>query len=492
MSNVQFLNASFINRKFVGKIQTVESVRISVKQDIVQALSIGVDSCVNSYEATLGEASFYGKTNIKFLYFDGNGISGSNYNADFTASIQSDLITNESKLSFEVVTVDSKADVNANTATLTILLEITVYAYCVDSSPYFSDGENIFVNTESVEALQRADIVNIPFVLDEEFSATRNISTVLLAESNLCAKEYSVQNGILHIAGEGAVRLTYVSDGDIVTDSLPFTFDRELEASDAMADGQLKLLIIPKNTKVRLNIAEGDVNTSFTVEIGSTVQADVTNIGVLEIVTDAYGSDCDFDFERKTVTTTLPCGSVVTRKQISASLPQEGGKHPVTALNVGAIVTNCISQERKCLVEGIVYATLLYATENGFDSEQLELPFSQTAEIDYLMPLCRSYAYVTVMNFALSEANGLAADVDLCFTIDSERDVTYSVIVDASEKPFDKSELPAIEVCIANKGETLWNLAKNLHMSEDDLVSVNPEVTNPLERDARIVVYNKI
>ena len=52
--------------------------------------------------------------------------------------------------------------------------------------------------------------------------------------------------------------------------------------------------------------------------------------------------------------------------------------------------------------------------------------------------------------------------------------------------------LPAIEVCLARKGETLWNLAKGLHMSVEDVLATNPQITNPLEADARIVIYNKI
>ncbi|MDE7454393.1 MAG: hypothetical protein K2M64_01020, partial [Clostridia bacterium] len=129
MANVQFLSASFNSRKFIGKIQTAESVRVSVKQDIAEVLSVGIDSCVNSYESGSGEASFYGKTNIRFLYSDGINLCSSVYNADFTASIQSDLITSDSKLTFDVVMVDSKIDTNANTATLTILLEVSAYAY---------------------------------------------------------------------------------------------------------------------------------------------------------------------------------------------------------------------------------------------------------------------------------------------------------------------------------------------------------------------------
>lgn len=488
MSNVQFLSASFNSRKFIGKTQTVQSVRVSAKQDITEALSLGVDACVNSYEATVGEVSFYGKTNIRFLYSDGANLCSSVYNADFTASIQSDLINSDSKLTFDVVMVDSKIDTNANTATLTVLLEVSAYAYVCQQTPYLEGGEDVFLNGSGVEVLSKANVVALPFVLDEELSASRNISTVLLAECNLCAGNYSVHDGILQVSGSGSVRLTYLSDGDVVTDVLPFDFDRELEAIDGMAESQLKLRLIPKTTKVRLDITEGDVNTAFTVEIGVTAQIEIAEIGSIDVVTDAYGLDCDFDFVRKTVTTTLPCGSTVCSKHIVSGIHGDENKTPVTAVNVGAVVTNVQSRERSALVEGIVYATLLYKDEQGYSSEQLELPFSQTVDVDYLMPECHSSARVTVMNFALNND----AEIDLCITVESEREVTYNVIVDAEQIPFDKSNLPAIEVCLARKGETLWNLAKGLHMSVEDVLATNPQITNPLEADARIVIYNKI
>lgn len=488
MSNVQFLNATLCSRKFIGKIQTAESIRVSVKQDIAEVLSLGIDNCVNSYESSEGQASFYGKTNIRLLYSDGANLCSSSYNADFTSSIQSDLLESDSKLTFDVVTIDSKSDVNANTATITILLEISVYAYVCASTPYLEGGEDVFVDAQSVEIVEKAGVVNVPFVLDEELTASRNISSVLLAECSLCADSFTAHDGILQICGKGAVRLTYLSDGEVVTDVLPFDFDRELEATDGMEESQLKLRLIPKTTKVRLDITEGDVNSTFTVEVGVCAQVEFTKIVSLDVASDAYGTDCDFEFTRKSVSTTLPCGSTVCVKRVKTTVPRDADKTPVTAVNVGAVVTNAVSREKSALIEGVAYATLLYQDETGYSAEQLELPFSQTVEIDYLMPQCRSTASVSVMSFVLGDE----ADMDLCITVESERDVTYNVIVDAEQVPFDKSALPAIEVCMAHKGETLWNLAKSLHMSAEDLMATNPQITNPLEQDARIIIYNKI
>ena len=492
MSNLQFQNMSLLSRRFVGKTQTAESVRISVKTDIASVLSVGVESAINSYEASRGEVSFYGKTNIKFLYSDGTSVSSATYNADFTASMASELLDTDSKLTFDVVTVETKVDTNANTATLTILLEITAYAYVSEATTYCSDGEDVYLRREGVEILEAADVTNVPLVIDEELSASRNINTVLLAESSLCVTDSTLLNGILRVSGDATVRLTYVSDGKIVTDTLPFAFDRELDATGIADGSQIKLSLTPKNTKVRLDISEEEVNTALTVEIAANARMEALRIGAVEIVTDAYGAGCDFQFEKKSITTTLPCGSTVTKRRTSQSLPLEGGKTVATAVNVGAVVTKCESLERRAAVEGVVYATVLYTTETGTESAQLELPFAEQIDVDYLMPQCQCHASVAVTDFSVREQGGLQADGELCITIDSQRDVTFTVIVSAEEKSFDKTQLPAIEVCLAHKGETLWELAKGLHMSEEDLLAINPEITNPLEQDARIVVFNKI
>lgn len=489
---MQFSNLTCLSRRFVGKLQTAESVRISVKTDIAEVLSVGVDSVVNSYEASRGEVSFYGKTNVKLLYSDGTTVSGQSYNADFTATLQNDILDADSKLTFDVSTVETKVDASANVATLTILLEVVAYAYVSESVPCLAPSDDAFCLTDSVEYLASADICNLPFVLDEELTATRNITTVLLAESRLCVADYTLKEGILHISGSAVVRFTYISDGNIVTDTLPFDFDRELDAVGIDPDCQLRFSLFVKNTKVRINITEEESNTVFSVEISAGVRVEATKIGSCEIVGDAYGANCDYILDRKSVTTTVPCGSTVERKKITASLPQEPGKTPIAAVNATATVTRCTSMERRAEICGVVQATVLYQTDAGTKGEILELPFSETIPVDYLMPQCRSFATAVVTNLDVKNAGDLQAEAELCFNLESERDVVCPLIVGAEEQPFDKSSLPAIEVCLAHKGETLWQLCKSLHMSEEDLLATNPEITSPLENDARIVIFNKI
>ncbi len=491
MANVQFQDATFFSRKQIGKTQTVQNVRISAKNDIAEVLSVGVDTVVNSYESTDGEVAFFGKTAIKLLYNDGSAMVGSNYTSDLAESLQSDVLRVDTKCSFDVATVDVKVETNANTAMITVLSEVTVWAYVADSVAYFADSDDVFVQKENLEILSSADVKILPFAVEEDLTSSRTISTVLMAESSLCVCDYTNTDDILRVSGNATVRLTYLSEGDVVTDVLPFEFNNEFDASDIPVDAQLFVTPFAKTTKVRLNIAEDSVNTEFSVEIAASLRLEQTVSSVLEIVTDAYGTDCDFVLQRQNIKTTLPCGSATTHKNVDGTLDWDN-KDVTTVVNVGALVTKCVSLEKAARVEGVVSATALCSGENGTESVRLELPFSQIVDVDFLAPQCESFATVAVENFALNGGEKLRYDAQLCIGVDAFRNVDYNVVVSAEEKPFDKKQLAAIEVCLANKGETVWQLAKGLHMSTDDLLAVNPEVADPLEKDARIVVYNKI
>lgn len=495
MANLTFSETEFVSKKVVTTTQNTQTVRISVKNDVARVLSVGAESAVTSYDCTDGSASFYGKTNVKFLYFDGVSIVGSTYQADFTSSIDSAEINAASRLVFDVQTLDVSTETNANTATITILSQITVTAYVSDNVTYLSGVEGAYALTENLEALTVADVVNLPLTVEGEFDAEHNVSTVLLAESTACLSDYDYNNddGILSVSGRAVVRLTYLSDGEIVTESADFPFQKEVDAGVILPQTDLYVRPQVRSVKVRLNIAENQPDVALSVEVGVNLRVETTKTEVVAAVVDAYGSDCDFDFERKQVQTTLPCGtnSTIERQTITVDWQNKG--KPVSLVNPCVSAIECDSACGSATVKGVVSATVLCVGEQGMTGEPVELPFLFKIPVDYLTEKCSVYAAATLcdLSFVFDGAQTEFTE-DLKVDLLSRKDVTYSLIVQATEKTFDKRSLPAMEVCLAKKGETLWQLAKNLHMSEDEVVAANPEVTSPLTSDARIVVYNKL
>jgi hypothetical protein len=489
MSNLQFQNVNYFTKKFVTKLQTTVNVRISVKKEISSVVSVGSESAIVSYDATNGNASFYGKTLIKFLYNDGMGLVSSNYNADFTADIQNDLLTANTKLLFDVVTIDTKVDTNANTAMLTIVLEIAVFGYFPQSINCLVGGENIYARKDNISLAKGVDVAQIPFVIDEELTATHPIEGVLLADSCVCISDHYFGDGALHLKGIATVRLTYTSDGNIYTDSLPFDFEREVDTANINCKN-LQLRVDVRTTKVRLDITQ-EGNKVFLADITCNLGLENTLIDGVEIVTDCYSADCDYTLQKQQITTTLPLPTVCAERTFSVSLPKDTDKKLQTVVNVSAIVTKSSVGADCFTVDGIVYATAIYHGEQT-ESELLEIPFSQRIETKFIDANSTVFANVVVTNFTLDDNGTLDANITLCIRANIFRDATYFVITNAECVPFDKTQLPALQIYFAHIGEDLWTLGKNLHMSTQQILALNPELADPLTADARIVVFNKI
>lgn len=490
MANAQFKELTYFTKRLVGKVQTAETVRISAAGDIAKVLSTGVTAYVNSYETNFGETSFLGKMTIKMLYGDGVTVAGATYNADFSDRISSDLLTQDSQLVFDVSVVEVRAETNANTANVYVVLETTVWAYVGSSTTALVGGEDMFCQTVPAEILTGAKTFKLAFALDEELSAKKPIDTVLLVESAVCLTDVNRTVDVLSVSGDCVVRLTYLSSGKITTDTLPFRFDREIDASSVNADGQLFFTANVRNTKVRLDVSE-DNNTNFSVEIVGTLDGEWLGVENVDLVVDAYGENCDFTFSRSKIVTTLPCGTYSAKRKICATVENLTDGEYLTTVNTGASVVEVKNADGKAVIGGIVYGSALTGGDSDVSSTALELPFSQTFDTDFGTN-GMLFATATVLDLSAKQGDGTDFDAEICFQTVCHNDAEYTVITEMTQTDFDKSSLPAIEVCVAKKGETTWNLAKSLHMSEEDLLATNPELTSPLENDARVVVYNKL
>ena len=52
-----------------------------------------------------------------------------------------------------------------------------------------------------------------------------------------------------------------------------------------------------------------------------------------------------------------------------------------------------------------------------------------------------------------------------------------------------KEKEDGIEIVFAKKGDSLWDISKKLGVSANQLLSQNPNIADPLEKNERIVLY---
>ena len=128
--------------------------------------------------------------------------------------------------------------------------------------------------------------------------------------------------------------------------------------------------------------------------------------------------------------------------------------------------------------------------ENAFEVQTSNVPFSLSDK-----STCSKVDISSIVATGLtaSEKDGfISVCFNLTLTVEERDEKTLSYItniIEGAEKPINTS---AISVCIPRKNDSLWELSKALGVSEEEIMSTNPDLTFPLTGEERVVVYREI
>ncbi|MEG1705968.1 MAG: hypothetical protein RR291_00540, partial [Clostridia bacterium] len=258
-------------------------------------------------------------------------------------------------------------------------------------------------------------------------------------------------------------------------------------SNDAILSTSVKV----KNTKIRLDILEEGENNSFTAELALAVRLWSTEKTSKTIVEDAYSLSGDLLMTSSDISSTEPIFTESVGLSFSGQLAEKTDGEYVAFVGTKAVIVKAEAQEGAGVFEGIVCGNLITKRENGYHSKAIELPFSSSvalpATADNVIDATASVSAITIKLTGAS----CVATIDLLITATGYSERRFSVVSAVTENEIDESTLPAIEVCLAKKGDTLWEMAKGLKMREDDILAINPEIVVPLAKDTKVVKYHK-
>lgn len=159
------------------------------------------------------------------------------------------------------------------------------------------------------------------------------------------------------------------------------------------------------------------------------------------------------------------------------------------------MILSCKCMEKQISFEGIVHGVVLYKNDDTLQSFAFEMPFSTAidfADVD-AKHFCNGQAAVVNINCRKDKGNTLEITASLKCSFNLTKQVVESVVsgCELGEQLQDLNYSP-MQLFIINKGDTLWDVCKQLHTTEEQLSKQNPHLVFPLEQSARIVVYRPI
>ncbi len=477
----------------LGQKQTAVKFKMLSKDDnIKNVLTTDVTPLIINYQSLSGEVSYGGKVVAKLVAVEENAtVAGLSYTVDFTDEYKNESITVDSVLDINLSVIDIVTEFEGTEITINAVIEADIIQFKREENSYIESGNFISKNCE-VKYGATSAFVDESFAVGNEIEIKDNIAKVLLSKSDAVLNAASVSDGVLTVDGEVFLALTYLSaDNNAVKNALfNFPFTQELSVN---GEGTANLTVKVKTTKIHLDVLEDSKTSLFNAEVNLAVKGCITNMQTLNAITDAYSLTNETANTYCSVTSSISKGLFGSLQSVNGVVETsltDAVFSGTAGLNVNII--EVITLAGGITVKGTVGGMVYFTNSDQIGSEKFEIPFTLQIETPLADLLTQATVYGAVKQITVENNSGkLDIDCDVLFSVNLIQNLTESFVADVTEGDAIEDTLGAIEVCIAKKGDSIWEVAKNLRMSEEDLIKLNPDLTDPLTKDEKLVIYHQ-
>jgi hypothetical protein len=495
MFQPQYNNLAIDKKMAYMPVNTVLETRINSAQPIKKVLCINANPQIVSSEALNGEALVNGKATLRVLAItDDDRLTGLTYNADFSERVKGD-ITPKARLFWDVHALETNHEIDNGGISVNMLLEITGEGVMTEEQSVLTGGEGLMTLTETATLSNLVVCQRLDTLIENEIQVSQSINRILLAESFVTINDYFVNNDVLTINGTATVGIIYVSDDDTVVSKLSsFDFTQEVAVKGISSDYALSLNSRVASTKIRMDVVEDLPTTSFIVEIDLDLLLCAYSEMDVDVIKDVYSLTHNLETSSVHIKTTMPGSNQYYEFNSTAGVGiDEVIDRFIAVANLSTYVSKVSTGLGSAEVEGYTSGVILYEKDNEISSSTFEIPFSHTIEGDWIgqESNLKVNASIGDISYRLEKQEAVIT-VKIGLSASGTRESSFSAIESVKEGEPVSTESGAIEVVLAHKGDTLWDIAKWLHMRQEDILAVNPDIVSPLEEDAKIVVYHRI
>lgn len=337
--------------------------------------------------------------------------------------------------------------------------------------------ENVTTLSENVTTLTFSDEARMPVAKVLDYDCCVTVDAVYPS------------NGSYRADGELTIRMVAVADnGSIFTQS--FSHPINVENAEEFLTESMRLEAEGSVKNAEYSVTESDkriVVSDVTVKITGVMLEEKET----ESVKDVYSlqNRIETEEEKAKVNSRFCLRSV--REKAAATVSVSGGIREALCVLSPCVSASGRVSEDGIVVEGVIGATVLYSDENG-ETRTLsgEVPFVSNVGGDYP---CETVFTPDVMITAINARPRGSGDVEitaeLLVTVRGAQEKEITVISDVKVGEEKEPDDYTICVYVVKKGETLWDVAKELNADEEELIAQNADVTLPLKGGEKILLY---
>lgn len=466
------------------KSQSIVEIRFS-GQEVGEIIAVYPQVSLTSCEASNGRVTYGGRLICTIVYTDGdNKLCRMQKGAEFSHFADDDNLApaNTVQCALSCERTQIKRDGSSYLIAAVIGAELSVYARCERNVLTVNEGA---VTLTENRKLYSAVAFFGESEVEDDFDC--NAEDILLPAAEVIVTDCTVRSGVAAINGEIYLSLLAMRDKKPVCFDRIIPFRSEIACEDA---------ILARNASCRAEIKEISVNASVNEEKGKCDVDAVISLAFTgeyydeeetPVILDAFSPECELKLtvcEEKAT----PCTEIKVFSERVSGLCATKAKLDYTCAFMAAALPKAEFMCTDSGIEGSISATLIYEQNGETHSTEVNLPFAVTLTGVNGSVKATGVAVcgVNIRQRAEGECEAEAA-LKICVADCEEVNVTYvTEIVEAEKLNAEKS---VISVYIPSAGDSLWNTAKKLCQSPEEISATNPDLVFPLTGNERILVY---
>lgn len=484
-------------RKNIGTMQSVVEVKLPTNDnDIVKVVSVGAKSVITSSEVMGRDIVITGLVDFQAVY-QSAGLSAVDYSAEFRDKyVSNDNITGEVILSSNIVDVNSTVVGGAIRVVAVVEIEICEIVSKDINVLTGVNGDATHLSTNELEYYTYIGRCNEKFDASSEFELP-GVTNVLMVTPSVSVYNVIPKENYLVVSGKVGLDIcsqTGENINDISTDfrSVDFNWEVAYDGINTSSIIQSQIGIVSNEIKVSTMVESGVASLSVNVPINYYGYVFAEN--KIEVVEDMYSEKNYLSITCENFNTITSANSISFKDNISgvASISETA---PFIDDVLGVCTNNLVIASSRIVdnnlcIEGVANSTVTYYTKETSDitSVQVEMPFAIEKRVDNVD--C-NVVTICLENLSARSKRGKEIEVSAelnvyvdMYTTNVKCVVTEVVVGD--EKNNDECPL---YIYVVKPGQTVWDIAKDMNVSQELIMEQNPDVALPLKSGDKLVIY---
>lgn len=451
---------------------------------------ISVDACafLDDCTAYAGEIKYSGRAVFNLIYKIDGTLTKREYGVEFEYKFSAEKVTAGDKIECEISIDGAKTNYVNGIATARAVINFKGSVCQCVSTPILGSLEGAVCKTEERNFIEEIKRTFGEFKIEDEFEIATPIRNVL----SHCefAVVTGVQSGIGVIIVDGEVYsklcLLPLSDEPPFSENRVIPFRLEIECEGAMPEHFASASAIIKGVNMKAYVDEGKNKSNLQISI------DIKLLGVLysernvNLLVDAYSLENNIEFTKTKFNAPVKkgVGSIDKNLELEFNYSSDIGEFICTISDkIESVETT--RRGNVLSVIGAISVTALFVKEGEKRVSSFLLPFN--FDLDVEDDISFIGAYITGSTVSLNKYS-----VSLKLSYYTRVNQEFNVLSSFNEGEKRKVSDAAISVYVGKEGDTLWDICKVLGVTEEEVLSVNSELSFPLGGEERIIIYREV